>query len=377
MGDYGGFSLAGTLAGGVLNLLQQDRANQANVSIANANNVMQRVIHEQDNAFNRQERLETQQYNLDMWNKQNAYNSPYAQSERLLAAGINPRAVMDADSAKSISPIASSSPASASSMPGLHVPQVQPLDMSFLGSAMMNYATYRKISSEAKGNEIDNLTRLQRNQNDLNLQLADIEMKLSQKDLNNDLRSYYVQQKNYLEVQQRYLDFQIDREKNLATYDDDMMMSQLMSYQDQHRNAWINYQAVDFNLELQRKYAGKIQSATLRNISAETANMLADEKLKVVLKGKTKEETRKIIAERTSEILRQNGIKADSQVKAGIVNALVEKAVNEAYWSSQHEVGRDTYLGPFHYGKTRVEYVPGSKAGSDMYHNRPYWAPEY
>lgn len=377
MGDYGGLSLAGTLAGGVLNLLQQDRANQANVSIANANNVMQRVIHEQDNAFNRQERLEAQQYNLDMWNKQNAYNSPYAQAERLLAAGINPRAVMDADAAKSISPIASSSPASASSMPGLHSPQVQPLDMSFLGSAMMNYATYRKISSEAKGNEIDNLTRLQRNQNDLNLQLADIEQKLSQKDLNNDLRSYYVQQKNYLEVQQRYLDFQIDREKNLATYDDDMMMSQIMSYQDQHRNAWINYQAAEFNLELQRKYAGKIQAATLRNISAETANMLADEKLKVVLKGKTKEEMRKIIAERTSEILRQNGIRADNKVKAGIVDALVEKAVNEAYWSSQHEVGRDTYLGPFHYGKTRTEYVPGSKAGFDMYHNRPFWAPEY
>lgn len=377
MGDYGGLSLAGTLAGGVLNLLQQDRANQANVSIANANNVMQRVIHEQDNAFNRQERLEAQQYNLDMWNKQNAYNSPYAQAERLLAAGINPRAVMDADAAKSISPIASSSPASASSMPGLHSPQVQPLDMSFLGSAMMNYATYRKISSEAKGNEIDNLTRLQRNQNDLNLQLADIEQKLSQKDLNNDLRSYYVQQKNYLEVQQRYLDFQIDREKNLATYDDDMMMSQIMSYQDQHRNAWINYHAAEFNLELQRKYAGKIQAATLRNISAETANMLADEKLKVVLKGKTKEEMRKIIAERTSEILRQNGIRADNKVKAGIVDALVEKAVNEAYWSSQHEVGRDTYLGPFHYGKTRTEYVPGSKAGFDMYHNRPFWAPEY
>lgn len=377
MGDYGGLSLAGTLAGGVLNLLQQDRANQANVSIANANNVMQRVIHEQDNAFNRQERLEAQQYNLDMWNKQNAYNSPYAQAERLLAAGINPRAVMDADAAKSISPIASSSPASASSMPGLHVPQFQPLDMSFLGTAMMNYATYRKIASEAKGNEIDNLTRLQRNQNDLNLQLADIEQKLSQKDLNNDLRSYYVQQKNYLEVQQRYLDFQIDREKNLATYDDDMQLSQLMSYQDQHRNAWINYQAAEFNLELQRKYAGKIQSATLRNISAETANMLADEKLKVVLKGKTKEETRKIIAERTSEILRQNGIRADNKVKAGIVDALVEKAVNEAYWSSQHEVSRDTYLGPFHYGKTRTEYVPGSQAGSDMNNHRPVWAPAY
>lgn len=362
MGDYGGLSLAGTLAGGVLNLLQQDRANQANVSIANANNVMQRVIHEQDNAFNRQERLEAQQYNLDMWNKQNAYNSPYAQSERLLAAGINPRAVMDADSAKSISPIASSSPASASSMPGLHAPQVQPLDMSFLGSAMMNYATYRKISSEAKGNEIDNLTRLQRNQNDLNLQLADIEMKLSQKDLNNDLRSYYVQQKNYLEVQQRYLDFQIDREKNLATYDDDMMMSQLMTYQDQHRNAWINYQAAEFNLELQRKYAGKVQAATLRNISAETANMLADEKLKVVLKGKTKEETRKIIAERTSEILRQNGIRADNKVKSGIVDALIEKAVNEAYWSGQGTVNYEYGVGPVKFKSS----LPYTRTGSSI-----------
>ena len=36
-----------------------------------------------------QQRLQNQ-FNLDMWNRQNAYNTPAAQVQRLMAAGLNP-----------------------------------------------------------------------------------------------------------------------------------------------------------------------------------------------------------------------------------------------------------------------------------------------
>lgn len=43
--------------------------------------------------FQREERLATQDYNVDMWNMQNEYNSPAAQLERAKAAGINPNSL--------------------------------------------------------------------------------------------------------------------------------------------------------------------------------------------------------------------------------------------------------------------------------------------
>lgn len=43
--------------------------------------------------FQREERIAAQDFNLEMWNKQNEYNSPAAQVERLRAAGINPNSV--------------------------------------------------------------------------------------------------------------------------------------------------------------------------------------------------------------------------------------------------------------------------------------------
>lgn len=51
------------------------------------------------------ERVATQQYNTDMWNKQNEYNTASAQRQRLEAAGLNPYMMMsggDAGSASSV-----------------------------------------------------------------------------------------------------------------------------------------------------------------------------------------------------------------------------------------------------------------------------------
>lgn len=48
------------------------------------------ALQESANAVNRQLAQEQNQWNLDMWNRQNAYNDPSAQMSRLRAAGINP-----------------------------------------------------------------------------------------------------------------------------------------------------------------------------------------------------------------------------------------------------------------------------------------------
>lgn len=63
----------------ILNYYSNERTNQANIA-----------MQESANQANRQLAAEQRQWDLDMWNRQNAYNDPAAQVSRLRAAGINP-----------------------------------------------------------------------------------------------------------------------------------------------------------------------------------------------------------------------------------------------------------------------------------------------
>ena len=91
------------------NLRMNSANNESNQQIARMNNDMQYKIASEANAFNRQTQQMTNEFNaaeaekarqfqLDMWNetfdKQNAYNDPSAQIERLRAAGLNPALLM-------------------------------------------------------------------------------------------------------------------------------------------------------------------------------------------------------------------------------------------------------------------------------------------
>lgn len=67
----GGISAAGSVAGSALGASAQDRANQQNMEIAKMQNA----------------------WNLEQWNRENAYNTPTNQMQRLSEAGLNPNLV--------------------------------------------------------------------------------------------------------------------------------------------------------------------------------------------------------------------------------------------------------------------------------------------
>lgn len=100
--------------------------------------------------FQREERLQTQQFNLDMWNKNNEYNSPAAQIERAKAAGVNPNIAVESLSRSSANPVTSSpmsgslasSPGSLASAMLLQSAQIANLN-----------AQTRKANTEANNNE--------------------------------------------------------------------------------------------------------------------------------------------------------------------------------------------------------------------------------
>lgn len=67
----GGISAAGSVAGSLLGASAQDRANQQNMEIAKMQNA----------------------WNLEQWNRENQYNRPTEQMQRLSEAGLNPNLV--------------------------------------------------------------------------------------------------------------------------------------------------------------------------------------------------------------------------------------------------------------------------------------------
>lgn len=103
-------------------IAQEANANQ--LQIARENNQLQLDAMRENNAFNKQSAI-------DMFNMEAAYNSPEAQKERLLAAGINPATLYGqggsvGGSVNASTPSASSSGVSPS-MPSFSVPTMQPM----------------------------------------------------------------------------------------------------------------------------------------------------------------------------------------------------------------------------------------------------------
>ena len=74
--------IGGSLLNGIFGFGAQSSANKTNLQIARETNAQNYKIFQEQMA-----------YNTDMWNKQNEFNLPKNQVQRLLAAGINPAAV--------------------------------------------------------------------------------------------------------------------------------------------------------------------------------------------------------------------------------------------------------------------------------------------
>lgn len=95
--------IVGDIASSVGNSISTNKTNNANMAINRMNN-----------EFNAAEAEKARQFQLDMWNRTNGYNSASAQRSRLEEAGLNPYLMMNGGSAGVAQSSGSSAPASAS-----------------------------------------------------------------------------------------------------------------------------------------------------------------------------------------------------------------------------------------------------------------------
>lgn len=84
-----------------------------NAASTNSTNRTNMRINQMNNAFNAAEAEKARQFQLDMWNRENEYNTASAQRSRLESAGLNPYLMMNGGNAGTAGSSGSSSPASA------------------------------------------------------------------------------------------------------------------------------------------------------------------------------------------------------------------------------------------------------------------------
>lgn len=108
-------------------------------------------LQQQAQQYNTSERLATQAYNEQMWDKQNAYNTPSAQRSRLEAAGYNPYMNTDGSEAGSVTSSPQSSGANSVGLSNFGANVAQSFDQlaNFIFNRQLNRATVNEKNAKA------------------------------------------------------------------------------------------------------------------------------------------------------------------------------------------------------------------------------------
>lgn len=137
--------LLGSIAGGLLGIGSSSIQNSQNRQNVRETNQMNYKINQMNNQFNERMAIQQRNWQENMWNKENAYNTASAQRQRLEEAGLNPYLMMNGGSA-GVAQSAGTGAAASSS--GNAVMQPFQADYSGIGSSIGNIFQYELLQSE-------------------------------------------------------------------------------------------------------------------------------------------------------------------------------------------------------------------------------------
>lgn len=137
--------LLGSIAGGLLGIGTSSIQNSQNRQNVRETNQMNYKINQMNNQFNERMAIQQRNWQENMWNKENAYNTASAQRQRLEEAGLNPYLMMNGGSA-GVAQSAGTGASASSASPAV----MQPFqaDYSGIGSSIGNIFQYELMQSE-------------------------------------------------------------------------------------------------------------------------------------------------------------------------------------------------------------------------------------
>lgn len=137
--------LLGSIAGGLLGVGSSVIQNSQNRQNVRETNQMNYKINQMNNQFNERMAMQQRDFQENMWNKENAYNTASAQRQRLEEAGLNPYLMMNGGSAGTAQSVGTGASASSA---GSAVMQPFQADYSGIGSSIGNIFQYELMQSE-------------------------------------------------------------------------------------------------------------------------------------------------------------------------------------------------------------------------------------
>lgn len=137
--------LISSIAGGLLGIGSSAMQNSQNRQNVQETNQMNYKINQMNNQFNERMAIQQRNWQENMWNKENAYNTASAQRQRLEEAGLNPYLMMNGGSSGNAQSVGTGATASSSGNA-----QMQPFqaDYSGIGSSIGNILQYELVQSE-------------------------------------------------------------------------------------------------------------------------------------------------------------------------------------------------------------------------------------
>lgn len=134
-----------SIAGGLFGIGSSVAQNSQNRQNVRETNQMNYKINQMNNQFNERMAMQQRDFQENMWNKENAYNTASAQRQRLEEAGLNPYLMMNGGSAGSAQSVGTGASASSA---GSAVMQPFQADYSGIGSSVGNVLQYELMQSE-------------------------------------------------------------------------------------------------------------------------------------------------------------------------------------------------------------------------------------
>lgn len=141
--------LLGSIAGGLLGVGSSSMQNAQNRQNVRETNQMNYKINQMNNQFNERMAMQQRDFQENMWNKENAYNTASAQRQRLEDAGLNPYLMMNGGSAGSAQSVGTGAVASSSGNV-----QMQPFQADYSGIAQSIGSVFQSQVQQAEVSQL-------------------------------------------------------------------------------------------------------------------------------------------------------------------------------------------------------------------------------
>lgn len=317
----------GGIAGAMGSVASAGISSDAAMYMNEKNIAMQRETNEQNyKMFHEQ-----QDFAEKLWNQTNAYNSPEQIAQRLRDVGVNPLSFLAGQGGTMQTAGLQSSPQGAPAV----APQYDVNSASLMGQgierAINSYFQNSSTEADTKLKLIDAAFRADQHREDLNSKRAEIEEKLSKKDLNESQKKYYLAQRDQIDQQITLYDTVWNDLVNQYGLNNEVLSGQVQKIREETTTQELQneYQRIMNNI------LPKMNEAQLKLFAAQTSQAYTQANLNRQMTKTEKERTAREITNHQMDLFRKHQLPITQQLEEELyraniaqVNAVTSKTRN-------------------------------------------------